>query len=180
MKLSKLGFIDIETTGLDPFEASVIEIAVVKIDSSTDEVLDTFEAVVKPQRITQLESAEARRAFEINGMGPQDWENASTVSDVAPRLIEILSDCAFAGQNVAFDRQFLAIALNRIGLALPDPKYMIDTAALAWPLYMRGILPSISLNAICKYYGIPIGIEHRAMADVERNIQAYKRLMNKS
>lgn len=179
MKLSKLGFIDIETTGLDPFKASIIEIAVVKLDSATNEVLDSFESIVKPQDLAQLESSEAKRAFEINGFKPEDLEHAPPISDVAPRLVEILSDCALAGQNVVFDRMFLAIALNRLGWVLPDPRYMIDTACLAWPLFMRGILPSISLSAICKYYGIPIVGEHRAMADVERTIQAYKKLMNR-
>jgi DNA polymerase III epsilon subunit-like protein len=47
----------------------------------------------------------------------------------------------------------------------------------AWPLCVAGKIRSVSLGKVCDHLGISNAGEHTAMADVERAIAVYERLV---
>ncbi|MBI3184694.1 MAG: hypothetical protein HYZ28_21365 [Myxococcales bacterium] len=169
-----LAFLDVETTGLDPEVHALVEVAAIRVDARTLAVLDRIEARVIPPTDAPV-TAEAAR---LNGYSPEAWADASPPAEVLPRLARVLGGSTLAGHNVAFDWAFVRAACRRAGLPPPAVDYhMVDTVSLAWPLFQRGEVASLSLRDLCPRFGVPNDGAHRAAADVERCLRVYAGLM---
>ena len=169
-----LVFVDVETTGLDPFEHAIVEVAALKVDPATFGILDRFESRVRPPADAALDPA----ALRVNGYTPDAWAGAPPEAEVMPKLADVLRGSVVAGHNVAFDWAFVRAALRRTGVALVDvDHHLLDTASLAWPLLRRGRVPSLSLRALCDHFRVPNDGAHRALADVLRTVRLYRHLM---
>jgi DNA polymerase III epsilon subunit-like protein len=159
-------FIDVETTGLDPRKHEIIEIAVKSPHG-------IFHSLVRPRRIECAEPG----ALRINGYAenPQLWEGAPLISDVLPRVMDLLAGCTLAGHNVGFDKEFLAEAhLEFYGKGLPF-YHCFDTVTLA--MEHLDTLPRFNLTVICECLGISNVGAHTALADVLRCESVYLALI---
>lgn len=169
-----LGFVDVETTGVDPHVHALVEVAILRVDVDTLAVQDRFESKVRPPDDARVEAEAAR----LNGYSSKAWADAPDAEEVLPRVAEVLRGCIVAGHNPAFDWAFLTTAFRRAGLPPPDVDYhLVDTASLAWPLLRKGRIPSLSLRDLCAYFKAPNDGAHRAMADVERAFAIYRHLL---
>jgi len=169
-----LAFIDCETTGLDPERHEIIEVAAARLDPGTLEIHAELDAKVKPEHPERAEP----EALRHNGYTPERWANASPVAEVLDRLTPVLDGCILAGHNVPFDRAFLREAYRRAERPFPEVDYhVVDTASLAWPLVVAGVIDSLRLRVICEHLGISNQGEHSATTDVRRTIDVYRRLM---
>lgn len=171
-----LAFLDVETTGLDPDVHALVEVAALRVDAVTLAVLDRFESRVRPPPCAPVDPKAAR----LNGYCLEAWADAPTVEQVLHPLARVLCGATLAGHNVAFDWSFLRTAYRRAGMAEPLlERHIVDTASLAWPLYVAGELESLSLDALCSYFGITNDGAHRAGTDVHRCMGAYVALMGR-
>lgn len=169
-----LAFIDVETTGLDPDYHEIIEVAVARLDPRTLEIRAELDAKVRPGRPERAEP----EALRLNGYTALRWADARAAGEVLQRLTPILNGCILAGHNVPFDRAFLLAAYRRASKTLPDLDYhVVDTASLAWPLVVAGLVDSLRLRVVCEHLGISNQGEHSSATDVRRTIEVYRRLM---
>ena len=93
--------IDTETTGLDPKEDEIIEVAAIAF--GPDGVLQgEFHSLVRPYRPLPFQIE------RLTGIEAAALESAPRFAAVASELAEFIGDSPLVGQNVEFDLAFLA------------------------------------------------------------------------
>jgi DNA polymerase-3 subunit epsilon len=168
-----LAFVDLETTGLDPSRHDIVEVAVIRVDARSFEVLAEYHTLVAPER---LEDAQPE-ALAICGFSKAAWTNASSLRDALLAVAPLLEGALVAGHNAGFDWAFLEAGYRRAGLALPRVDYhRLDTASLAWPLVASGELTSLSLDSLATLFGLDRPRPHRALADARCALEVARRL----
>ena len=173
--MGRLAFIDTETTGLDPINNEIIEIAIKIVDTevfgnsldnpytSFREIEYEFEGKFK---IRCMETA-SPKALEINGYNEEEWDGAYSWSKVAcERLLERIKDCVIVGHNVQFDISFIREECRRQGVWCPRFA-TLDTKGMARFLWADA--KSVSMDNIRKDNPEHFVTEgsHRAMKDVD-------------
>ena len=159
--LKALAFVDLETTGLDPSRHDIVEVAVLRVDARTLEVLAEYQTLVAPERLDDAQP----EALAICGFSKAAWTNAVSLREALLAVAPLLEGALVAGHNVGFDWAFLEAGFRRAGFALPNVDYhRLDTASLAWPLVVTGELPSMSLEPLAKLLGLERPHPHRARA----------------
>lgn len=160
--------LDTETTGLDENENEMLEISIIRPDTSI--ILDTK---IKP---VQIETAHPK-ALEVNGYNEEEWADAPTWNEIAPFVKEALTDVVILGQNVSFDMRFVNAWLKRTDVGNEGVSYhTIDTATLAYEHLAPCGLQRLNLDAVCDFLGIPNDGAHRALADCKRALIVYNKL----
>ena len=169
-----LHFIDVETTGLRPWEGQeIIEIAI--ITESPNGLVERYSTKVQPVR---LEFAEAK-ALEINGYSASGWEGAPCMEEIAGEVYKILRRGIIVGHNVSFDSQFINIELERYGYGRIS-YVKVDTMTLAHEHLSPCGLWGLGLKAIRKYMGWSCDGAHTAMVDAEDCRRLYHSLIRRS
>ncbi|MEK4128556.1 3'-5' exonuclease [Solibacillus sp. FSL W8-0474] len=114
--------LDFETTGFDPEEDSIIQVAAVKYRNfeKTNEYITFVNPIYEiPPKI-----------MKITGITDDDVGNAPYLSDVIPDLLSFLEDETIVAHNASFDMTFLLTSINEY--KLPYVRYkVIDTLLLA-------------------------------------------------
>ena len=159
--------LDCETTGLDVKKDRVIEFAAIRF--TFDEVIDSVEFIIHPERAV---SAESQKIHKISDAMLKD----------KPKFGEVFSKIKgffkerdhIVGHHVGFDLQVLSQESERLGeTLLPKQHYVIDTLRLAKEY---GDSPNNSLEALARHFNVPHQGNHRAMKDVEMNVRVFKHL----
>jgi len=169
-------FFDLETTGLDKDNNTILEIAIVKTDFEGN-VLSSYQTKIKPTP-TDIVNA-SKRALEINGYNEKSWESAISQKEAAAQIVEQFGKGKWilAGQNIGgFDIPFLQAFLNRHGQDYRVGRRYIDTMSLAIEHLMPCGLESVSLVNVRKALNIQTGTAHSAMADTLACVEVYKKL----
>lgn len=167
--------IDLETTGLNPKLDKIIEIGAVKVIQGKK--AGSYSSFVNPGR--KLDE----RIVELTGIRDEDLEQAQTIEQVLPEVMEFLEDVPkgisegdsldipLLGHSILFDYSFLKKAA--VDQKLTFEKQGIDTLKIARK-YLAD-LEHRSLDYLCNYYQIPHHA-HRAMADAEATCTLYEKL----
>lgn len=146
--------VDVETTGMDPANDRVTEIAMLRVRGSVLE--DEFSTLVNP-----LISIPAH-ITNITGIDNLMVRDAPTAREIAPYVREFLGDNIFTAHNAAFDWGFVSHTLRReTGLEIANPQ--LCTVKLS-----RRILPHLhskSLGVVAQHLEIRIPERHRASGD---------------
>jgi DNA polymerase III epsilon subunit-like protein len=169
-------FVDLETSGTDPSVHEIVEIAAIRLTAD----LQTEKARLE-KKITMRhpERAEAK-ALQVNGYTPQEWRHAVPVRVACVDFAAMVDDdCIWVGHHPQFDEIFLRAAYLAEGLILPSFKTTIDTISIAWPLVLAGYLERVQLESMCTKYGISNAGAHRALADVQRTVRLYAKLLGR-
>lgn len=147
--------------------------AVLRVDAHTLEVVGQYSALVAPERL-----ADARpEALEVCGFSEAAWADAVPLRVALEGIAPLLDGALVAGHNVGFDWGFLKAGYHRAGLPLPKVDYhRLDTASLAWPLFVDGEVPSLSLDALAAHFGLERPRPHRALADARCALEVARRL----
>jgi len=126
--MSKIAFVDIETTGLNFLRDEVIEIGIAIADSLTEKITEEHNFFMEATRGINPEAA------RVNGYHVGKWgSKAGNPYKIALEVNRILknADNIYA-HNAAFDRSFLSAFLSTHGVGVRDqPKYFLDTVTLA-------------------------------------------------
>ncbi len=149
--------IDLETTGLQSENESIIEIGAVKFRG--DEILDTFETFISPPRPIPY------RIQRLTHITPAMLVDAPAIASIAPKLRQFLSDLPLVGHNVGFDAAFL----RRQQIAQTNP--LLDTFELASILLPD--LTNYTLEHVAATLGFSAPIHHRALADAQLSREVF-------
>ena len=157
--------LDLETTGFDPNENEILQIAVCDWDGRT-----LLASYVKPER-----TSEWPKAAEVNGITPESVATAPTFSEIASQVQEIIDSAdELVIYNAAFDSGFLRCA----GISLDDV-VVIDAmrefakAKGEWS-EKRGDWRWHRLSAAVAHVGFEGHVEHDALGDVRATIAVQK------
>lgn len=152
-----LAVLDVETTGFDPVEDRVIEIAIIRFERGV--VLEKYGTLVNPNREIPPD------VTRITGIKPEDVHDAPPFADVAQAVWERLQGVGLVAYNLSFDRNFVRAELERCGLGWPDEAPTLDPLVFARQFFKNS--PRKNLSAISKLLGIPLEEAHRAVHDAE-------------
>lgn len=154
--------LDIETTGLDYRREKIIEFAAVKLVNN--EIVEEYETLINPQQEIRHSS------IQIHGITQEMVQDAPTIDQVMPQILDFIKDFPIIGHNVIFDYSFLNQASQELyGKTLEN--HRIDTQHL-----FREVFPeefSHGLESLMKRFKVEFTTRHRAMADTKGLALAY-------
>jgi len=157
--------IDIETTGGQPSQDRITEIAIFIHDGQ--QIVDQYNTLINPERpipyfITQL-----------TGITDAMVQDAPKFHEVARDIVKFTEDKIFVAHNVRFDYSFLKKEFADLGYTYQ--RKTLCTVRLSRSL-MPG-LPSYSLGKLCKSINIDLKLRHRAIGDAEATAELFDRLL---
>lgn len=160
-------FLDLETTGFDSKEDSIIEISFILTNQDLVEI-SRFDKVVTPRRsvlspeVTRITGI-TQEEIDTNGV---DWE------DIQGEVQKLVGNTVIIGHNIDFDIRFL----TENGIQL-DLDKRIDTHELSRIFLVQE--ESYALEVLSKTYGFLHTDAHRAMSDVEASRDLFAMMKQK-
>jgi DNA polymerase-3 subunit epsilon len=147
--------VDLETTGLSPFNGNeIIEIGVTEIKG--DNVGNNYSRFVKPKNpIPGL-------ITNLTNITDEMVKDAPLIEEVLPKFREYIGDKTIIAHNAKFDIGFLNYYLEKLNLPLID-KYVCTMEMLKRNKEYKG--RNNKLQTACDYYGILNENAHRADSD---------------
>jgi DNA polymerase-3 subunit epsilon len=161
--------LDTETTGLNPLTGDrVVEIGCVELINHIPSGRH-FHQYINPERPMPEE------AFKVHGLSDDFLRDKPRYAEIADKFLDFVGDAALVIHNAAFDISFLNAEHTRLG----HPEFaneVIDTVLLA-----RKVHPGarVSLDALCKHYGIDNSKRtlHGALLDSQILAEVYLELI---
>lgn len=155
---------DLETTGLDAENDSIIEIGALKVIDG--KVSERFMEFVKPDKpISTMITG-------ITGITNDMVKNARATDEIIRDFIRFCGDYILVGHNILFDYKFVKKYATSYGY--PFEKEGIDTLQIARKTLRH--LESKSLGCLCEYYQITNQAAHRAYHDALATAKIYHML----
>ncbi|MFQ6605812.1 MAG: helicase C-terminal domain-containing protein [Fidelibacterota bacterium] len=160
---------DFETTGLDPEDERIIEIAAIKYENGKP--VDEFITLVNPGReiipfIT-----------EITGISNAMVADSPGEEDILDEFLDFLSAYPLVAHNISFDIAFLNILRKRYQKEIVDHD-LYDTLGLARCLMWD--MPAFNLGTTAEIFGLDSTGSHRAGKDAENCGQLFPKLIEKA
>ena len=166
---SRFAVIDVETTGLRPSESSIIEIAIVALDSD-GEIVSEWSTLIRPPGDGEL------GATHIHGITRSMVTAAPSFAEIADDIITLIQGMIVVGHVVTFDIGHLETEFARIGRPLPD----IGSASICTRDLARDVLGirPVTLENCCAHLGIAIHGAHSALGDTRATGDLFRRLFS--
>lgn len=163
--------LDLETTGLNPVRDRILEIGAIKVRDG--KVKGEYSTLVDcrmsiPKHITELTGITDEMLEEARAE-----QKAPEISAAIAELLDFCEDLPLLGHNIIFDFSF--IKQNAVNCGRTFEKEGIDTLKIARICHSE--LPSRSLEALCRHYGIGSETHHRAVEDAYAAAQLYEKLV---
>jgi CBS domain-containing protein len=155
---SSIVAIDTETTGLDPGNARIVEIAAVRVSAGEFEPEPPLVSRVRPDLPIPPRSTAFHHITDDMVAG------APSVATVLPRLEAALGGRLVIGHAVGFDLAMLAAESRRAGREWSKPR-SLDVRTLG--MLVAPDLASHSLDGLAAWLGIEIVNRHSALGDAE-------------
>lgn len=157
---------DLETTGLDTNNDSIIEIGAVKVENGI--ITETFESLINP------EMPIPENASKVNKITDDMVEGCPTLEKVLPDFFKFTRDTVLVGHNAAnFDIPMLTNQAFKLRYDFDNP-YM-DSMVLASKVFGGN---RISLGILSKRLGVSLEGAHRALNDTIATAKVFIKLMN--
>lgn len=148
---------DTETTGLSAAQGRIVEIAAIRYDL-TGRIIDRYSQLVNPgEPIPEA-------AMAVHGITGEMVASMPDIAEILPRFLDFAAgeNTILIAQNALFDIGFINHEAIRNDIKLPRNIILdqIGFTRMAFPG-----LPTYSLEATCRRFGLVEKQEHRAMAD---------------
>ncbi len=179
--LNEFVVVDLETTGLDPQNDTIIEIGAILYRDG--EEAETFESLINPGRpipefITRL-----------TGIRDEDVRDKPTIEEVFADLENFLAHKTFVGHQVNFDASFIEYQFrkrhddfDRWENPAQRFKYFgrvrLDTLFLS--RILLPFLPRMKLGVVAAYFGIDLENAHRAIDDARATGRIFLELLDRA
>lgn len=157
--------LDVETTGLNPQNDDVIEVAVIVFNEH--EEISRYSQLVRPRRPLSLQIS------RLTGITQDMLDESPRFEEIVDDLSEAIGDRPIIGHNISFDMSMLA------GEGFKPENRLIDTYVLA-----TGLLHDVAnyqLGTIAEYFGYAISDEdrHRALGDTAATVHVFQKLLER-
>ncbi|MBI3900947.1 MAG: DUF3820 family protein [Chlamydiia bacterium] len=166
--LNKATFIclDCESTGLEPKQDRIIEIAAVTF--TFDGVIESVESLIDPECQISGESQ------AIHHISCEMVKGKPKISTILPKILKMSEGKILVGHGIGFDRALITAEAMRhqIPCKIEENPYF-DTLRMA---RLYGGSPVNSLQQLRQHFNIQPEGAHRAMSDVLVNIEVFKHL----
>jgi DNA polymerase-3 subunit epsilon len=158
--------LDCESTGLEPTEDRIVEIAVARF--SFAEIFEQYESLIDPGCPIPATSQ------EIHKISAEMVQGKPKIEEVLPALLKMIDGHIIIGHGIGFDIALIAAEAKRHQIPTKIQEApLIDTLRMA---RLYGESPINSLDKLRQHFNIePQGV-HRAMSDVIVNIEVFKYL----
>lgn len=176
-------FIDTETGGLNPYEHSLLEVALVAWKEGRQ--VGEIRFYVKQESYCVTE-----KAMEINQINLADVDAEGLISREAAEKIKSFVRERFGqekpvlcGHNPSIDKYMIRHQLfDKNGLDMDEiiSHRMIDTMSIIWALHLAGELPekACSSTGAFEYFGITVPDRHTALGDCLATKELLKHLID--
>lgn len=144
--------VDVETTGLDPLEHRVVQLALVRVNNGT--VTEIFESIFNPEGPVGK--------TEIHGITQNQVDSAPLFKEKINEISEFIKDRTLVAHNARFDLAFMRSEFERAGFILPWLEPLCTLKASEY--YLPG-LPRRKLVDCCEAIGVQIENAHTATGD---------------
>jgi DNA polymerase-3 subunit epsilon len=164
-ELPLYAIIDIETTGGQPAQDRITEIAIFIHDGQ--QITDKFHTLVNPQRPIPYFIS------NLTGITNDMVKDAPKFHEVAKEIVQFTEGKIFVAHNVRFDYSFVKKEFADLG-------YTYQRKTLCTVRLSRSLipgLPSYSLGKLCKSIDIPLELRHRAIGDAEATAKLFDKLI---
>jgi len=151
---SEFAIIDVETSGLEPSNSRVIEIAILLVNSNGD-VLEEYATLINPG------NGQVGPTF-IHHITEEAVLSAPTFKEVSGDILKRIENRIIVAHHAAFEDKFLAAEFKRAGIKLP-PLPALDTLWLARQVVD---LPNYKMQTVLQHYGVEEVDLHTALGDV--------------
>jgi DNA polymerase-3 subunit epsilon len=146
--------VDVETTGLNPIDDRITEIAMMKVKNGI--LLDEFSTLINP--LVTIPAS----ITNLTGIDNLMVADAPSAREVTPAIADFLGNAIFVAHNAQFDWGFVShTAMRERGLELTNPQ--LCTVKLSRIILPN--LPSKSLGPVAAALNITIPERHRASGD---------------
>ncbi len=160
--------IDLETTGFNPENNSIIEIAAIKYQGNI--IVDKYWQLIKPDY-----GLLPTHITNLTGITNAMVIDQPKIDEVLPEFLRFIKNTVIVGHNVSFDISFLNHNLKKIyGKTIKNPSICTDSLA-------RKIMPDIdskSLANLAYNFNIPFPKQHRAMSDAEVTLKVFLKMLD--
>ena len=161
--------IDTETTGLNPLTGDrVVEIGGVELFNHVPTGRHFHKYINPERRMTE-------DAFQVHGLSDEFLADKPRFADIIDEMIGVFGDATLIAHNAPFDVQFLNFELEKARRPSLSNR-IIDTVTLAREKHPGA---RVSLDALCKHYGIDNSRRtlHGALLDSEILADVYLELI---
>lgn len=178
-------FIDFETTGLDPFNDEIVEVAyyrlshedVMKRRFSLPEVKQLLVLPINPNRAFMKTNGIC--AADINGFNIKEWEKNDAIrwTEASQILSNAIKGSRWVGANPCFDYRFYTNLCNRhhIRPTNPGDYHLCDISSMAYTLHSADVIPNTKLDTILKHFDMERKYKkHSAVEDVYLTMHVYR------
>ncbi|MFM7594881.1 MAG: exonuclease domain-containing protein [Flavobacteriales bacterium] len=159
--------VDVETTGGNPKQSKITEIAMYKYDGN--QIIDEFISLINPeQHIPEF-------IVRLTGITDQMVANAPKFYEVAKDILAFCEGCVFVAHNVGFDYGMLRSEFLSLGFDFRFPHLCTVRAS-------RYVIPShasYSLGKLSNDLGIQIDGRHRAGGDALATAKLFHLIFHK-
>lgn len=161
--------IDCETTGLDPQQDRIIEVAVMRFDMS--QAYERVESLINP------ECPIPDTSIAIHHITQDMVQDKPKIDKILPDILNLIGDHIIIGHGVQFDIEMIALAAEkaRIPCKIRNNRFL-DTLRMA---RLYGDSPVNSLEQLRKHFNVPLEGAHRAMSDVIVNADVFRHLLKR-
>lgn len=157
--------IDVETTGLDFRNETILELAAVRMEDG--KITDKYSSLVNPMQNIRASS------MRVHNISEDMILDAPPLELALPEFLDFVEDKPLIGHNVIFDYSFINIACLKVfGKELTNKR--IDTLQMYKEVFPEET--SHGLSALVKRFDVEIGTKHRALDDAYALAQVYERL----
>ena len=183
-----LSVIDFETTGLNPTNDSIIEIAAFKIELTNSRIIRDNETTGFYRKVVPTTPI-SEEVAKLNGYHPNEWSDAVPCQDAIEefndwvkyqRYVTPNQDIHWTGCNPWFDLQFYLAACSGYNIASsPEFHYRpVDVGSMALPFLPPEM--TASLRDLRRWAGCTGQQLHRAYDDVNDTIAVIRQIFDVS
>ncbi len=165
---NEFAIIDLETSGLEPGNARVIEVAILLMNSN-GEIHEEYATLVNPG------NGRVGPTF-IHHITEEAVLSAPTFEEIAGDILKRFENRIVVAHHAAFEDKFLAAEFRRVGIKLP-PIPALDTL---WLSRQVVDLPNYKMQTVLQNYGVEETDLHTALGDVRALAKILPTLLNRA